>query len=162
MSIRKIWRVVIVMVFLGLFNFRPANILAAAPEGLLKAAIHWGLSADYNDPSMAGTYTAGFNLYLFHDALIKAMPDGAYSPCLAESWNVSPDYRVYEFRLRKGVKFHNGDEMTAEDVVFTFFRYKGRSAKFIQDLAEKVEAVNPYLVRVTFKSPFPDFLEYKD
>ena len=56
---------------------------------------------------------------MYHDALLKLMPQGWYTPCLAESWTISPDYKVYEFKLRKGVKFHNGDEMTAEDVVFS-------------------------------------------
>jgi peptide/nickel transport system substrate-binding protein len=88
------------------------------------------------------------------------MPDGTYSPCLAESWTISPDSKVYEFKLRQGVKFHNGDPMTAEDVIFSFQRYKAAQAKIIQGKTEKVEAVNPLTVRFTFKEPFPDFLEY--
>ncbi len=88
------------------------------------------------------------------------MPEGLYTPSLAESWTVSPDARVYDFKLRKGVKFHNGDTMTAEDVIFSFWRYKAISAKYIQGKTEKVEAVNPYQVRFHFKEPFPDFLEY--
>lgn len=133
----------------------------AASEGILKLGIHWGISADWLDPATAGyTVSANFPLYLFHDALIKPMPDGWYSPCLAESYTVSPDTKVYEFKLRKGVKFHNGDTMTAEDVVFSFNRYKASNAKFIQDKTEKVEAVNPYLVRIRFKEPFPDFFDY--
>ena len=60
----------------------------------------------------------------------------------------------------KGVKFHNGDTMTAEDVVFSFSRYKASNAKFIHGKTEKVEAVNPYLVRIQFKEPFPDFFDY--
>ena len=70
-----------------------------------------------------------------------------------------PDARVYEFKLRQGVKFHNGDTMTADDVIFSFWRYKAGQAKNIHDKTEKVEAVNPYLVRFQFKEPFPDFLE---
>jgi len=88
------------------------------------------------------------------------MPEGFYTPSLAESWTVSPDARLYEFRLRKGVKFHNGDTMTAEDVVFSFQRYKSAHAKLILDRIEKMEAVNPLLFRLRFKDAFPDFLEY--
>jgi len=88
------------------------------------------------------------------------MPDALYSPCLAESWTISPDYRTYKFKLRKGVKFHNGEEMTAEDVVFTFKRYKGGPASMLHSRIEKLEAESPYLFSVTFKAPFPDFLEY--
>ena len=49
---------------------------------------------------------------------------------------------------------------TAEDVVFSFWRYKAAQAKTIQGKTEKVEAVNPHLVRYHFKESFPDFLEY--
>ncbi len=123
-------------------------------------AIHWGLSADWLDPSTnSALIPSQITLYLFHDALFKPMPDGTYSPCLAESWTVSPDAKTYEFKLRQGVKFHNGDTMTAEDVIFSFWRYKANQAKIIHDKTEKVEAVNPYLVRFKFKEPFPDFLE---
>jgi len=47
------------------------------------------------------------------------------TPSLAESWTVSADQRVYEFKLREGLKFHNGDAFTAEDVKFSFHRTKG-------------------------------------
>lgn len=104
---------------------------AASPQGVMKQAIHWGLSADWLDPSTASyVTTANHPLYLFHDALLKAMPEGNYTPCLAESWNISPDFKVYEFKLRQGVKFHNGDTLTAEDGVFSFWRYKAALAKF--------------------------------
>jgi peptide/nickel transport system substrate-binding protein len=99
-------------------------------------------------------------MYLFHDALFKPMAQGLYTPSLAESWTASPDAKVYEFKLRRGVKFHNGDPLTAEDVVFSFMRYKGSLAKAIHGKMEKAEAVNPYSVRVRLKESFPEFLEY--
>jgi peptide/nickel transport system substrate-binding protein len=133
----------------------------AAPTGVLKGAIHWGPSADWLDPSMPNFAQAGlFTLYLFHDALLKPMPGGLQTPCLAESWTISSDYRVYEFKLRKGVKFHNGDEMTADDVLFSISRYKGGASKELKERIEKVEAVNPHLVRISFKTPFPNFFDY--
>jgi peptide/nickel transport system substrate-binding protein len=137
------------------------QVWAAPPTGVLKQAIHWSISADWLDPAF-GTFPmpAYHPMYLFHDALFKPMAEGLYSPSLAESWTVSPDAKVYEFKLRKGVKFHNGDSLTAEDVVFSFMRYKGSLAKAIHGRMEKAEAVNPYLVRVRFKEPFPEFLEY--
>ncbi len=146
---------------MGLFLSVSADILAAPPQGVLKEAIHFGISADWLDPATCGfSLSANMPLYLLHDGLVKAMPEGLYTPCLAESWTVSPDAKVYEFKLRKGVKFHNGDVMTAEDVVFSFWRYKAAQAKFIHGRTEKVEAVNPQLVRFHFKEPFPDFLDY--
>ena len=47
------------------------------------------------------------------------------APALAASWTESPDGRVYEFKLRQGLRFHNGDPCTAEDVQYSFTRYKG-------------------------------------
>ncbi len=139
----------------------PMERAIAAPHGVLKQAIHWGLSADWLDPATGGHASSGhLPLYLFHDALIKPMPEGTYAPCLAESWNMTPDAKMIEFHLRKGVKFHNGDAFTADDVVFSFWRYKAAQAKFIHGKTEKVEAVNSHLVRFYFKEPFPDFLEY--
>jgi peptide/nickel transport system substrate-binding protein len=158
------WKTIVTSVVLLSLTVTPcgaADKVAASPKGVLKGAIHWGPSADWFDPSLPNFAQSGlFCLYLFHDALLKPMPEGLRTPGLAESWTISPDSRVYEFKLRKGVKFHNGDEMTAEDVVFTISRYKGGVAKQVKDRIEKVEAVHPYLVRVSFKTPFPNFLEY--
>src|SRR5437870_8363722 len=55
-------------------------------------------------------------LYALHDALVKPMPGNAWAPSLAESWTGSKDGLTYEFVLRKGVRFHNGDPLSAEDV----------------------------------------------
>jgi peptide/nickel transport system substrate-binding protein len=153
--------VVMVLATLGILHFGWAEVRAASPSGELRGALHWAISADWLDPAYCSwSNSAYLNLYLFHDALLKPMPEGNYTPCLAESWTISPDAKVYEFKLRKGVKFHNGDTMTAEDMVFSFWRYKAVNAKFIQDKTEKVEAIDPHLVRFTFKEPFPDFLDY--
>jgi peptide/nickel transport system substrate-binding protein len=133
----------------------------AAPQGILKQAIHWSFSADWLDPSMGSFPIPAYHpLYLFHDALLKPMPGGLFTPSLAESWTISDDSRTYEFKIRKGVKFQNGDLLTAEDVVFTVKRYKGANAKMIQTRIETIEAPNPNLVRIRFKDSFPDFLEY--
>ena len=155
-------RVMVVMLaIVGMVLGSSIHVQAAAPSGVLKQAIHWGLSADWLDPATGGHASTGhLTLYLFHDALVKPMPEGNFAPCLAESYSISPDAKTYEFKLRTGVKFHNGDVMTAEDVIFSFWRYKAGQAKFIHERTEKVEAVNPHLVRIHFKEPFPDFLEY--
>jgi ABC-type transport system substrate-binding protein len=62
----------------------------------------------------------------------------------AESWTVSEDLRVYEFKLRQGLKFHNGDPFTAEDVQFSFWRYK---SKILREKVREVEIVDPHRVR---------------
>src|SRR5438874_5502788 len=93
-----------------------------------------------------------------HDALVKPMPGNHLTPSLAESWTVSPDQRVYEFKLRQGLKFHNGDPFTAEDVKFSFQRAKG--AKLLQDKVQEVTVVSPSRVRFTLHEPWPDFMSY--
>lgn len=157
---RRLRFMAVILVFCGILLLSSTT-TSAAPQGTLKQAIHWGLSADWLDPATSTHVTSAFFiLYFIHDALIKAMPGETYAPSLAESWTVSPDSRIFEFRLRKGVKFHNGDTMTADDVIFSFSRYKATAAKTFHDRLEKMEALNPHLVRFTFNKPFPDFLEY--
>ncbi len=154
-------RLVILLAILWGYLLNPGGFAEAAPQGVLKQAIHWGISADWLDPASTGyTGAAQLAMYLFHDALLKPMPGGTYTPCLAESYAISPDARVYEFKLRRGVKFHNGDTLTAEDVVYSIHRYKAGLARFIQGKIERVEAVEPFLVRIRFKESFPDFLDY--
>jgi peptide/nickel transport system substrate-binding protein len=78
--------------------------------------------------------------------------EGEPVPTLA-TWTQSPDGKVLEFKLRKGVKFHSGDELTAKDIVFSHERSLAKAAQYARRgrLIEKVEAVDPYTVRFTFK-----------
>ena len=146
---------------LALLHFAGPRVSAESPKGVMKGALHFAVAGDWLDPSITlANQSAYFSLYLFHDSLLKPLPGNLYAPCVAESWTVDPDYKIYDFKLRKGVKFHNGEELTAEDVVFTFRRYKGTQSKLILDRTERVEALSPYLVRFRFKESFSDFLEY--
>src|SRR5207244_4727972 len=97
-----------------------------APDGQLTWAFHVSLAPTWFEPAEApGLITPFKFLYAMHDALVKSMPGNALAPSLAESWTISPDNRTYEFVLRKGVKFHNGEPLTAEDVKFSMERYRG-------------------------------------
>ena len=83
---------------------------AAAPEGQLTWAVHVSLAPTWFDPAeTTGIITPFMFLYAMHDALVKSMPGNPVAPSLAESWTASPDGLVYEFVLRRGVKFHNGE-----------------------------------------------------
>src|SRR5207302_2014299 len=99
-------------------------------------------------------------LYAIHDALVKSMPAGDNTPSLAESWAASKDGLSYEFVLRKGVKFHNGDPVTAEDVKFSFDRYHGAAAKLLKDRVREVQIVDPGRVRFHLREPWPDFMTF--
>src|SRR4030095_1443457 len=107
----------------------PVSAQVAAPAGQLTLAATITLAPTWFDPAETpGVITPFLTLYALHDALVKPMPGNPWAPCLAESWTVSKDGLVYEFVLRKGVRFHNGDPLTAEDVKFSFERYKGAGA----------------------------------
>ena len=102
---------------------------AEPPAGTMTWGVHVTLAARWLDPSDTEAFITPFLvLYALHDALVKPMPAGDNTPSLAESWTLSKDGLTYEFVLRKGVKFHNGDPVTAEDVKFSFERYHGAAA----------------------------------
>jgi peptide/nickel transport system substrate-binding protein len=80
-------------------------------------------------------------------------------PMLAESVNISPDGLTYTFPLRKGVKFHNGKEMTSEDVVASMNRWIVTSSRAKVLLTNaKFEAVDTYTVKLTVEKPSSDVL----
>src|SRR5919204_2406168 len=131
-------RAVALVVFVAVIAGAGAPV-AAAPEGQVTWAVHVSLAPTWFDPAETPAVITPFMmLYAMHDALVKPMPDKTVAPSLAESWTVSKDGRVYEFVLRKGVKFHNGDPVTADDVKFSFERYRGVSAKAMK---ERVAAI---------------------
>src|SRR5690349_14388195 len=106
-------------------------------------AVHFTLAPRWLDPGDSeGTITPFLTLYAVHDALLKPMPAGPTTPSLAESWSVSKDGLVYEFVLRAGPRFHNGEPVTAEDVKFSFERYKGANAALMKSKVREVRAVD--------------------
>ena len=134
---------------------------AAAPEGTLTWGLHVTLATKWLDPSDTEAFINPFMvLYAVHDALVKPMPGGENTPSLAESWTVSKDGLVYEFVLRKNAKFHNGDPVTADDVKFSFERYKGAAAKLLKDRVRDVEIVDAGRVRFHLREAWPDFMTF--
>ena len=134
----------------------------AKPEGEMRWAMYVTLAPVWLDPgeSVIGVLTPFWILYAIHDALVKPMPGNHLTPSLAESWTVSPDGKTYEFKLREGLKFHNGDPFTGEDVKFSFLRTKGAGAKILQEKVREIVIVSPYRVRFLLHEPFPDFMTY--
>ena len=133
----------------------------AAPAGTLTWGIHATLATRWLDPSDTEAFITPFMvLYAIHDALVKPMPAGDNTPSLAESWTASKDGLAYEFVIRKGVKFHNGDPVTAEDVKFSFDRYRGAAAKLLKDRVREVQILDAARVRFVLKEPWPDFMTF--
>ena len=131
------------------------------PDGQLTIAFDASIAPSFLDPAeTTGLATPFVFLYALHDALAKPLPGNNMAPCLAESWKESPDGLVFEFKLREGLKFHNGDPFTAEDVKFSFERYRGVSAKVLHERVKAVEIVDPHRVRFVLHGPWPDFLVF--
>jgi peptide/nickel transport system substrate-binding protein len=131
---------------------------AAAPEGTLTFAMHFSPVTRWLDPAEGeSTITPYLLLYALHDGLLKPMPGSGSAPSLAESWSMAKDGLSADFILRHGAKFHNGDPVTADDVKFSFERYRGGGAKILKDTVKEIQTPAPNRVRFVFKEPWPDF-----
>jgi peptide/nickel transport system substrate-binding protein len=107
----------------------------------------------FNDNMTEGIVS---NIY---DPIVRVTPDGEIVPCIAEKWEISEDGRVYTFDIKQGVKFHNGDELTLDDVVFTLNRCKessfvGTYFSYIED----VKTQGDHQVVVTLAYPYSSFM----
>ncbi|MBG9389550.1 ABC transporter substrate-binding protein [Caenimonas aquaedulcis] len=122
-----------------------------------------GLEPTGLDPTAgAASAIAEVTQYNVYETLTKINSDGTVTPLLAESWEVSPDLRTYTFKLRKGVKFQNGEPFNAQAVKFSFTRAGGEKStnkdKRTFASMEAVQAVDDYTVVVINKELDPDFL----
>ena len=133
---------------------------AGAADGQMTWAMHVTLAPRWLDPAETEAAITPFMvLYAVHDAIVKPMPAGP-TPCLAETWTASPDGLTYEFVLRTGVRFHNGDPVTADDVKFSFERYKGGGARLLKEKVKEVQVVDPRRVKFHLKEAWPDFMTF--
>ena len=146
------------VLLLSLASVTPAS---GAPEGQMTWAVHVSLAPTWFDPAeTSGIITPYMVLYALHDAMVKPMPGQPSAANLAESWSVSADGLAYEFVLRKGVRFHNGESVTAEDVRFSFERYRGVSHKALKDSVAAIETPDPLRIRFRLKRVWPDFMTF--
>ena len=146
---------------LGLVAGSAGFAAAAEAQGQLTWGVHVSLAPSWFDPSEAtGIITPFMVLYALHDALVKPMPGKVLAPSLAESWSMSEDGRSYDFVLRQGCTFHNGDPVTADDVKFSFDRYHGTAHQLMRDRVAAIEIADPRHVRFQLKDPWPDFLTF--
>src|SRR5207237_9631259 len=97
----------------GLMTSGPRFAVAASPDRLTWG-VHVSLAPTWFEPAEAsGIITPFMVLYALHDAMVKPMPDKALAPSLSESVTASDSDKSYEFVLRDGIKFHNGDPVTS-------------------------------------------------
>jgi peptide/nickel transport system substrate-binding protein len=157
--LRALWVIGLVLLMSGSSVF--IQDVTADAKGQMVIAVDFSIAPTWFDPGETPAMgTPYIFLYALHDALIKPLPGNAMAPSLAEAWTESPDGKVYEFKLREGLTFHNGDPFTADDVKFSFERYKGASANLFREKVKDVEVVGSHRVRFHLTQAWPDFLAF--
>jgi len=129
------------------------------PAGKMTLAWHTNIATRWLDPQQHdGTATPDNFINAVHDALIKNFRDRKYDhPALAEHFEFPDDAQSATFRLRHGVKFHDGSPVTSEDVKWSYENYTGASAKLLHEKTKVVMPVDERTVRFEFIAPFLDF-----
>ncbi len=148
----------------GLSAFPGAVFAEDAPVagGILKVAF----SADPAgfDPSMGPSGMSHVVIEQVYSTLMSVDPDAVPYADLATGYEVSDDGLTYTFKLRDGVKFHNGDPLTAEDVKFTFDRLSAKDSAYSYksqiETIKSVDVVDPLTVKFTLTVPTGPFLTY--
>lgn len=110
-------------------GFKPATAATPKKGGTLRVAVGHGSSTDSLDPA---TFENDFTLalgFMLHNHLAEMTADGALMGEVAESWEASPDARIWTFHLRKGLTFHNGQPVTADDVIASIRHHMGEDTK---------------------------------
>ena len=130
------------------------------PKGTLTIAMHITLDPGWLDPlEHSYAITQVKYDYFVHDALIKPMPQGEATYSLAEHAEMSADYKQAAFRLRSGLKFHDGTPLTTADVKWTYENFKGANAKIFHDKLDHIQIVDDRTIVFHFKEPFIDFMD---
>jgi peptide/nickel transport system substrate-binding protein len=130
-----------------------------ATGGSMVLAWHTNIATRWLDPQQHdGGATPDNFLNAVHDALIKNFREELYNhPALTERYEFAEDARSATFRLRPGLKFHNGAPVTPEDVKWSYEHYRGAWAKVLHDKTDGVEIVDDHTLRFAFNGPFLDF-----
>jgi len=138
----------------------PAGVLAQNRKDSIVMAMALEPSPGLDPTGGAASAIGEITLYNIYETLTKIHPDGSVTPLLAESWEVSPDLTTYTFKLRKGVKFHNGEPFNANTVKFAFDR-AGAEKSTNKDkrtfAALTTRAVDEHTVVILTKEIDPDF-----
>ena len=137
------------------------------PDSIVRFTEDW---PTYIDPAVGNDFSDSMAIINLYDSLVFPQLDGSIIPWLATEWTVSDDSLTYTFKLREDVKFHNGDQLTSEDVVFSaerllaigqgysyMFRTKDKDGNIIAGI-ETVKALDDYTVEFKLVKPFAPFI----
>jgi peptide/nickel transport system substrate-binding protein len=145
----------------GAIGAVPGLAYAAGPAGQLVYGVHISLAPTWFDPAETPSLVTPYMLYYaLHDAMLKPMPGEPMAHSLAESWSATEDGMSYSFVLRDGVAFHNGEKVTAEDVKFSFERYRGAAKATLHDRVASVDVADARHITFKLKNAWPDFLTF--
>ena len=137
----------------------PTAAARTEPKGKVSYAFHTALSPAWLDPQENPALITPYVFqYAIHDALVKHLPGQPFAASLAESYEIAPDFKSATFKLRDGVKFHDGTPVTSEDAKFTFENYRGANSKILKEKTASVETPDARTINFTFTEPFLDFL----
>jgi peptide/nickel transport system substrate-binding protein len=130
----------------------------AKPTGTLRIA-----TPDFAYESVDPIYFESFWGWAMYDPLIAQDPKGNYIPSIAESWKLSPDGKTWTFKIRKGIKFHNGDPLTSADVAFSVVRFGSKESTnpwspYLRNNFESVETPDPNTFIYHSKTPEPPLI----
>lgn len=113
------------------------------------------------DPHIGNDYSGSILAFNIYDPLVMPDPEKGVKPHLAERWTISPDGKTFTFTLRRGVKFHDGAEVTAEDVVFSYERIKAMNLGFaflFADWVKEAKATDKYTAQFVLSGTYAPFL----
>src|SRR3954462_15028064 len=129
------------------------------PKGKMVLAWHTNIASRWLDPQQHdGTASPDNFLFALHDALIKNFRERKYDHlALADKFDFPEDAKSATFRLRAGLKFHDGSPITMEDVKWSYENYRGSSAKVLHDKTKGIKIVDDRTIRFDFTEPFLDF-----
>lgn len=107
------------------------------------------------DPSQTTNQNEYTVIYQVLDYLIDKLPDGTYKPGIAEEWTYSDDRTELTFKIKEGIKFHNGEELTAEDVAFSLnTAINNPQTSRVTGAMDSASATDDYEVVLKLKHPF--------
>jgi len=136
---------------------RPAHAQAPKPGGTFVSA--QTTEATGLDPQLVPAFSRSRRSPMMYNQLVRFDAEMTPAPELAESWQISPDGLTWTFKLREGVRFHDGQELTSADVKFTFDRLFEKSPGKSDFIAvDRVEPTGRYGVKFLTKEPFAGLL----
>jgi peptide/nickel transport system substrate-binding protein len=147
---------------LAKLDIKPAQIETArgTSKGTLTVAMHFALDPGWLDPlEHSYAITQQMYDYLVHDTMIKPMPHGYVTYGLAEQAEFAADFRRAAFRLRPGLRFHDGQPLTTADVKWTYENFKGAYASLFHEKLDHIQIVDDRTIVFHFKEPFIDFMD---